>query len=370
MKCLHILPMDKLSGAEKLVLILCKNMKNYEPIVICGGDTLSNVFKENGIESYSMNFSIKNINYTLSQIKRIIKENEIKVIHAHDNNASINALLAKKIFGLNVKIISHIHSCYPWLSSTNKNKIIDYLFRKRYDHNIACGSTVYDFYRENTYYVNQNNTSSLSNAIDVSEIDNIKEDTSQIYNQYNIPKDKIILGYVGRLIELKGIIPFIKKVKENEDKFQDCRILLVGDGPQEKEIKSLIKELNLEYLFILTGFQSNTYKFYPIIDIFFLTSKYEGLPMVILEAMTFEIPIVSMNVGSINEVVKNDYNGYLVSPQDYDEFLEKLLELKENKKRIEDYGKKSREIIEKNYNIDDYVKKVINIYDKSLSNNF
>ena len=53
-------------------------MKNYEPIVICGGDTLSNVFKENGIESYSMNFSIKNINYTLSQIKRIIKENEIK----------------------------------------------------------------------------------------------------------------------------------------------------------------------------------------------------------------------------------------------------------------------------------------------------
>ncbi len=214
------------------------------------------------------------------------------------------------------------------------------MFRKRYDHNIACGSTVYDFYRENTNYVNQNNTSSLSNAIDVSEIDNIKEDTSQIYNQYNIPKDKIILGYVGRLIELKGIIPFIKKVKENEDKFQDCRILLVGDGPQEKEIKSLIKELNLEYLFILTGFQSNTYKFYPIIDIFFLTSKYEGLPMVILEAMTFEIPIVSMNVGSINEVVKNDYNGYLVSPQDYDEFLEKLLELKENKKRIEDYGEK------------------------------
>ena len=47
MKCLHILPMDKLSGAEKLVLILCKNMKNYEPIVVCGGDTLSNVFKEN-----------------------------------------------------------------------------------------------------------------------------------------------------------------------------------------------------------------------------------------------------------------------------------------------------------------------------------
>ena len=131
------------------------------------------------------------------------------------------------------------------------------MFRKRYDHNIACGSTVYDFYRENTNYVNQNNTSSLSNAIDVSEIDNIKEDTSQIYNQYNIPKDKIILGYVGRLIELKGIIPFIKKVKENEDKFQTdlCRILLVGDGPTRERDKISYKRIKFSSVsFILTGF--------------------------------------------------------------------------------------------------------------------
>ena len=92
MKCLHILPMNKLSGAEKLVLILCKNMKKYKPVVICGGDNLNNIFRENGIESYSMDFSIKNIKSTLSQIKTIIKENDIKVVHAHDNNASINAL--------------------------------------------------------------------------------------------------------------------------------------------------------------------------------------------------------------------------------------------------------------------------------------
>lgn len=365
MKCLHILPMNKLSGAEKLVLILCKNMKKYKPVVICGGDNLNNIFRENGIESYSMDFSIKNIKSTLSQIKTIIKENDIKVVHAHDNNASINALLAKKIYGLRVKVISHIHSCYPWLSSLNKNKIIDYLFRKNYDHNIACGSTVYDFYRKNTHYINEGNTSTLSNAIDMEEIDNIsKENILQIYDEYDIPKDKVILGYVGRLIELKGIVPFIKKVKENEEKFQDCRILLVGDGPQEEEIKSLIKELNLEYLFILTGFQSDVYKFYPIIDIFFLTSKYEGLPMVILEAMSFEIPIISMNVGSINEVVKNDYNGYLVNPGDYDDFLKRLLEVKSDKSKIESYGKKSRKIIYDNYNIDDYVEKIISIYDK------
>ena len=106
MKCLHILPMNKLSGAEKLVLILCKNMKNYEPIVICGGDTLSNVFKENGIESYSMNFSIKNINYTLSQIKRIIKENEIKVLVLSLPSNPLGTILTKEEKEDLIKIIN------------------------------------------------------------------------------------------------------------------------------------------------------------------------------------------------------------------------------------------------------------------------
>ena len=45
MKCLHVLPMNKLSGAEKLALILCKNMKTYEPIVVCGGDNLKSIFE-------------------------------------------------------------------------------------------------------------------------------------------------------------------------------------------------------------------------------------------------------------------------------------------------------------------------------------
>lgn len=115
MKSLHILPMNKLSGAEKMALILCKNMKEYEPVVVCGGDNLKNVFEEAGIKSYALNFSNKKLPSTLSGLKRIIKENDIKILHAHDNNASLNAYLVKKLYRLDVKVISHIHSCYPFL---------------------------------------------------------------------------------------------------------------------------------------------------------------------------------------------------------------------------------------------------------------
>ena len=59
-KCLHILPMNKLSGAEKLALILCKNLNKYEPIVVCGGDNLANIFRNENIRTYIIDFN-KNI---------------------------------------------------------------------------------------------------------------------------------------------------------------------------------------------------------------------------------------------------------------------------------------------------------------------
>lgn len=364
MKCLHVLPMNKLSGAEKLALILCKNMKKYEPIVVCGGENLKSVFEAEGIKSYSINFTNNNMLRTTNELKNIIKENDIKIIHAHDNNASVSSYITKKLYRLDVKVISHIHNCYPWLEGNTKTKKIDTFFRKRYDHNIACGKLVYDYYTKNTDYINESNTTILSNAIDIDEIKTYAPtNLDEVYEELNIPKDKTILGFIGRLSEQKGIIPFINELRHHKDEFKDCKFLLVGNGEQEDEVKSLLKEYNLEELFILTGYQENVYKFYPIIDIFFLPSLYEGLPMVILEAMSFGKPIVSMDVGSINEVVINDYTGNLIEKNKYDKFLRYLVSIKHDISQLESYGINARNIIDTKYNIKKYCANIVKIYD-------
>ena len=368
MKCLHVLPMNKLSGAEKLALILCKNMKKYEPIVVCGGDNLKSIFEVEGIKSYSIDFANKNILNNIKELKNIIEENSIKIIHAHDNKASINSYLAKVIYRLDVKLISHIHNCYPWLQGDTRTKKIDTLFRKRYDHNIACGKLVYDYYINNTDYINESNTTSLSNAIDIDEIKKYAiNNIDEVYKELSIPKDKTILGFIGRLSEQKGIIPFINELRYHKEKFNSCKFLLVGNGEQEEEIKSLLKEYDLEELFNLTGYQDNVYKFYPIIDIFFLPSLYEGLPMVILEAMSFGKPIVSMNVGSINEVITNNKSGVLIDKENYKEFIEKLISIKLNKELSRQYGQEAFKEIDKNYNIKNYEKEINKVYDKILN---
>ncbi|MBI6026998.1 glycosyltransferase [Clostridium perfringens] len=366
-KCLHILPMNKLSGAEKMALLICKNMKKFTPVVVCGGKSLSEIFKKEGIESYDTTFSNKNIFKTLRFLKNIIEKNNIKIIHAHDNNASLNAYLVKRTFRLDIKVISHIHNCYPFLKGKNFNKLLDSYFRPRYDYNISCGSLVYEFYKKNTKYFRTDKTEVLSNAMDIKEINKFDFNKSKkIIEKFNIPKDKKILGFIGRLDEQKGIIPFIKELSKYKEYFNDCTFLLVGSGSQEQEIKILIKELNLDKYFILTGFQEDTYKFYPIIDVFFLPSLYEGLPMVLLEAMAFKKTIVSMDVGSIGELI-NDKTGVLIKKGDYKAFINYLKYIKDNENKVKRYGEEASRFVRENYNIESYVEKVEKKYKSLIS---
>ena len=362
-KVLHVLPMNKMSGAERMALLLCKNLKNYEPVVVCGGEELSNVFKESGVKSYNIKFSNKNILANAWDLSKIIKNENIKIVHAHDNTASLISYLVKKIFRNDIKIVSHIHNCYPFLKGNGFNKKIDKYIRNKYDFNITCGKIVTDFYKKNTDYFKENKNLTLSNAMDIKYITNVnKREVEEVIKKYNIDVNKKVLGFIGRLDEQKGIIPFVKELSKHKEKFNDSIILLVGNGSQEEEVKSLIKELNLEDLFILTGFQEKVNVFYPIIDVFFLPSLYEGLPMVLLEAMAFKKAVISMNVGSISEVIMNQETGILIEQGNYKKFVNELIRLKNDEILKNKLCLKGFEYINKNYNIKNYEDKIRNLY--------
>lgn len=366
-KCLHIVPMNKLSGAERMALTICKNMRRYKPIVVCGGNDLKSIFEENKIKSYSLSFSNKDIFKTAIKLKDIVKENNIKILHAHDNIASIIAYLIKRFFNLEINIVSHIHSCYPWLNKKSFNKFIDKSIRKKYDYNIACGKGVYDFYKKSVDYIDEEKIMILSNTIDTKEVKEFDlSESLKVREEFNIPDNKVILGFVGRICNIKGLIPFIKELAKHKEEFDDCRVLLIGSGDEEETIKKLVIELELEEIVIMTGFQKDTYRFYPIIDIFFLPSLYEGLPMVLLEAMAFKKAIISMNVGSISDVIEDKRTGLLIKSNEFDEFVNSLIRLKDNKNLQLKLGNNGLEYVERKLDINSYIINLEECYCKLL----
>ena len=115
-----------------------------------------------------------------------------------------------------------------------------------------------------------------------------------------------------------------KDVLRQTDRIQ---FLLAGDGPEKERITSLIREYQLEPAFRMTGFVDDMESFYSRLNLYINTSFHEGLPMGILEAMSYGIPVIAPKCGGLPEIIDNGIEGYLIEGRDPARFAEKCLQL-------------------------------------------
>ena len=146
----------------------------------------------------------------------------------------------------------------------------------------------------------------------------IDEDEIKRKSKENVDyeKEEITLIAVGRLIKSKRIDRLIKIHKRLLDNGIKNEFVILGEGQEKKQLENLINELNVADTFKLVGFTDNPYKWINMADIYVMSSEYEGLPLVIAEAMTLNKPIVSTNVTGPNEMLHFGKYGLLVKNDD------------------------------------------------------
>ncbi len=174
----------------------------------------------------------------------------------------------------------------------------------------------------------------------------------------------ITLGYVGRLIEGKGLEDLFEAIailKSQNLKF-DC--LIFGTGPLEAKLKKMADNLNIADKIKWQGFVS--YNKVPEalaqIDIFAYPSWHEGFGRSIMEAMAMEKAVVATRVGGIPDLVRNGENGFLVEPHKPEELAEKLIILIKDKELCEKFGRAGRKYVSKNFEWNDGIKKFSNLF--------
>ncbi len=163
---------------------------------------------------------------------------------------------------------------------------------------------------------------------------------------------------IGRLVPRKGfnyLIESFKYLPEN------ITLQIIGDGPHFKKYNSLISTLSLDKQVKLTGYVENNKKFQILnnSNLYVLSSIHEGLGICLQEAMFMELPIVSTNIGGQNDLVKENYNGFLCDPRDSKSLAKLILKIYKSKSIQQTFGKNSKKIIKK-YSIS----KVIPKYEK------
>ena len=212
---------------------------------------------------------------------------EYKVIHSHvRSTASIYLKIATR-FQRKTIIHSHSTSNGTGLSSLVK-RILQYPLRHWADYLMACSNEAGRWlYGEKA--CKKENYLFLPNAIDISKYRFCEETRARYRAQLGL-EECFVLGHVGRFHEAKNHLFLLELFRKVRDKKENARLLLVGDGELRPQIEEKIRELKLTDSVILTGSQSNVSDYLQAMDVFVFPSRWEGLPVTVVEAQAAGLP--------------------------------------------------------------------------------
>jgi glycosyltransferase involved in cell wall biosynthesis len=155
----------------------------------------------------------------------------------------------------------------------------------------------------------------------------------------------IILGNAGRLTLQKGQQYLIEVARTLKMKQVDFTLFIAGTGEMYNQLQALIREYNLQNEVYLLGFVEDIGGFMNSIDVFLLSSKWEGFGYVLVEAMIHSKPVVAFNISSNPEIVENNVTGYLADFPDLEMFAEKVRLLSDNESLRKRFGEKGRQAV-------------------------
>lgn len=361
-KILHLIKSLGRGGAEMLLPISYKYASHDQfeysyAYFLKGKDDLVYLLKENGAQVHSFEAGgNREILLSAFSLAKYCKSNKIEIIHAHLPIAGVVARIAGRIAKIPVVYTEHnlMERYHPITRFLNKSTFA------MQAHVVSVSRDVEQSIRKHT------NTkvpvSTVLNGIDTLQFKRNLTGGEALRKQYAIPMDATVIGFVAVFREQKQLPVWLKVAATILKSHPDSYFLLVGAGPLSEEIENLRDALGLRNRLILPGLKENVRQHLSAMDIFFMSSKFEGLPLALLEAMACECAIVATKVGGVPEVIEPGISGLLVSDQRQQEMADALRFYLTNKEEIKAHGIAARQRVEEAFSIQRMVKELEGIY--------
>ena len=232
----------------------------------------------------------QNLPKYLKALEKLFKENKYRIVHANINTLSVFPLYAAKKAGVPVRI-SHSHSTSnpkEWKRNLIKNILRP--FSKRYATDYFACSELAGRYLFGNKAFDQGEVKIIHNAIDIEKFKFDEVARKKLRKEFGIKDSTVVIGHVGRFVQQKNHTFLVDVFKEYHKKNPDSKLLLVGSGPLEDEIKKKVEKLGLKDFVLFLGQRDDINKLYSAMDVFCLPSLYEGLGVVGIEAQVAGLP--------------------------------------------------------------------------------
>lgn len=361
-KVLHIDTDHGWRGGQQQAFYLHSKLmeKNYESRFICQpGSELEIKLKKENLNYTPIKMSGEIDIFAGKKIAEICKNEGFNILHLHDAHALAIGLYAT-LFCDGLKLIGVRRVDF----NIKKNIFSRYKYNsKRMTRLVAISNEIKRVMLEDG--IPENKIEVIKSGVDINKYTSI-EKSDYIYKNYKIPENGFIVGTVAALAGHKDYPNFLRAAKIITEQNNDIYFIALGDGPDEKEIMELAKELKILNRFIFAGFQSDVGNHLKNFDVFVLSSHMEGLGTSVMDAMAAELPCVCCKSGGIPELIDHNENGILVEKKNPAELAKNILELYINRDLRSEISKKAL-LKSKIFSIDKTVEENIKLYEK-LSN--
>lgn len=216
------------------------------------------------------------------------------------------------------------------------------------------------------FNINRKKIFEIPDGVDLSQIEEYLSQASVTRKDLGLSEDDFVIINVNRIEKVKGVYYLIEALGRIKKEIDNVKLILIGTGTDEERIYTLINKLGLSD--IIKHFRNVDdkllFNYYKLADLSVTPTLYEGLPLVILEAMACGLPIIATNTSENPQVVKDGVNGLLVPTADSQAIANAVIKLND-KNKLKKMGSESKKII-KDYDWEIIAKKAIKAYEKLI----
>ncbi|MCH1625113.1 glycosyltransferase family 4 protein [Ferdinandcohnia quinoae] len=297
----------------------------------------------------------------LQRIKKEIIEKKINIVHTHGPRANLFTLFLRRMIKFTWVTTIHSDPEKDFIKGGVKGKVftaINMHVLKKIDHFFAVSNRFKEMLVR--FGIKSEKITTIYNGIDF----DIELTTTISRKQIGLSDEDFVITMVARLHPIKGHIIAFEAIHKLVSSGKNVKLLLIGNGPLEDELKKVVQKLQLTDNILFYGFQEDVHSFLSLSDVKLLASYSESFPLVILEAARAYTPVISTDVGGVKDLISDPSLGWIINIKNVEELkvaIEEAIILKQSDKLQQIATNLNKKASEK-YSVDQLVDTILKKY--------
>lgn len=307
----------------------------------------------------------------LLKMKRFIQLGGYTIVHTHSSKAGILGRLAARL----ARTPLIVHTVHGWSFHDYMSPVTRWIYiimerwiarfsdalvvvtERDIEKGLQAGIGRREQYRR------------IRSAIPLDEFDPRLVDRQAIRKELGIPTEAVVIGNVGRFSTQKNPLDWVRVAGRVGQTFPQAYFLLVGDGPLRPKVEDALRQAGITERTTLTGLRRDVPSMMAAMDIFLLTSLWEGLPRVIPQAMAMGLPVVANRADGVTEAIQDGSSGFLCSPGEIEQMANYCIDLAHHPLKRQEMGCRGQAYALQEFDLRKMIASIEALYDELLAKN-